>query len=224
MSGYGSDAGNPNYIESVGSLKKKTKEDLRIDQLIPEEILTDSGDTGIKQLLENITDEDCNFIGFSNEWCRPEWLICSVLPVPPPSVRPSVKQDNSQRMEDDLTHKLFDIIKVPELIFGKGFFADQVYLQPIEKVASNSFVNILFNTGFISLLIYMAVILIFFIRYFKFKNLNHTNIYISISHYYFIYFIFRSFFEDTLAFVSIDLLLLGSASVLIKHYSQRANN
>ena len=52
MSGYGSDASNPNYIESVASLKKKTKEDLRIDQLIPEEILTDSGDTGIKQLLE----------------------------------------------------------------------------------------------------------------------------------------------------------------------------
>lgn len=52
MSHYGSDAGNPNYIESVASLKKKTKEDLRIDQLIPEEILTDSGDTGIKQLLE----------------------------------------------------------------------------------------------------------------------------------------------------------------------------
>jgi hypothetical protein len=52
MSGYGSDASNPNYIESVASLKKKTKEDLRIDQLIPEEILTDSGDAGIKQLLE----------------------------------------------------------------------------------------------------------------------------------------------------------------------------
>ena len=53
MSGYGSDAGNPNYVESVASLKKKTKEDLRIDQLIPEEILTDSGNTGIKQLLES---------------------------------------------------------------------------------------------------------------------------------------------------------------------------
>ena len=60
----------------------------------------------IKQLLENITDEDSDFIGFSSKWCRPEWLICSVLPVPPPSVRPSVKQDNSQRMDDDLTHKL----------------------------------------------------------------------------------------------------------------------
>ena len=52
MSGYGSDATNPNYVESVGSLKKKTKEDLRIDQVIPQEILSDSGDTGIKQLLE----------------------------------------------------------------------------------------------------------------------------------------------------------------------------
>ena len=119
---------------------------------------------------------------------------------------------------------LYDIIEKRELIFGKGFFADQVYLKPIEKVASNSFVNILFNTGLISLLIYIVVILIFFIKYFKFKNLNHTNIYISISHYYFIYFIFRSFFEDTLAFVSIDLLLLGAVSILIKHNSQNANN
>ena len=50
-------------------------------------------------------------MGFDPAWCRPEWLICSALPVPPPSVRPSVKQDNSQRMDDDLTHKLSDIIK-----------------------------------------------------------------------------------------------------------------
>ena len=119
---------------------------------------------------------------------------------------------------------LYDIIEKRELIFGKGFFADQVYLKSVEKVASNSFVNILFNTGLISLLIYIAVILVFFIKYFKFKNLNHTNIYISISHYYFIYFIFRSFFEDTLAFASIDLLLLGAVSILIKHNSQHANN
>ena len=118
---------------------------------------------------------------------------------------------------------LYDIIEKPELVFGKGFFADQVYLKPIEKVASNSFINILFNTGLVSLLIYIAVILIFFIKYFKFKNLNHINTYISISHYYFIYFIFRSFFEDNLAFVSVDLLLLGAVSVLIKHHSQRAH-
>ncbi len=50
-------------------------------------------------------------MGFSENWCRPEWLICSVLLVPPPAVRPSIKQDNSQRMDDDLTHKLSDILK-----------------------------------------------------------------------------------------------------------------
>jgi DNA-directed RNA polymerase II subunit RPB1 len=65
----------------------------------------------IKQIFERISDEDSQFMGFDPAWCRPEWLICSVLPVPPPSVRPSVKQDNSQRMDDDLTHKLSDIIK-----------------------------------------------------------------------------------------------------------------
>ena len=65
----------------------------------------------VKEIFEKITDEDCRYLGFSELWCRPEWLICSVLPVPPPSVRPSVRQDDSQRMEDDLTHKLSDLIK-----------------------------------------------------------------------------------------------------------------
>jgi DNA-directed RNA polymerase II subunit RPB1 len=65
----------------------------------------------VKSLFEKISDEDCNLLGFSSVWCRPEWLICSVLPVPPPAVRPSVKQGNSQRMDDDLTHKLSEIVK-----------------------------------------------------------------------------------------------------------------
>ena len=65
----------------------------------------------VKSLFEKISDEDSNLLGFSSNWCRPEWLICSVLPVPPPAVRPSVKQGNSQRMDDDLTHKLAEIVK-----------------------------------------------------------------------------------------------------------------
>ena len=73
----------------------------------------------VKIVLEKITDEDCNYLGLSDLWCRPEWLICSVLPVPPPSVRPSVKQNNSQRMDDDLTHKLQDIIKTNNIVATK---------------------------------------------------------------------------------------------------------
>jgi len=65
----------------------------------------------VLKIFKRITDVDCNKLGFSPEFCRPEWLICTVLPVPPPAVRPSVKQDNNQRADDDLTYKLIDIVK-----------------------------------------------------------------------------------------------------------------
>ena len=66
----------------------------------------------VKELFERISEQDKVTLGFSTAWCRPEWLICSVVPVPPPSVRPSVKQGgDSQRMDDDLTHKLAEIVK-----------------------------------------------------------------------------------------------------------------
>lgn len=63
------------------------------------------------RLFRKIADEDVDFMGLSRFWCRPDWMICSVLPIPPPQVRPSVIQDNNQRSEDDLTHKLAEIIK-----------------------------------------------------------------------------------------------------------------
>ena len=73
----------------------------------------------VKTILERISDEDINVLGFSEQWCRPEWMICSVFPIPPPAVRPSVKQDDSQRMDDDLTHKLCDIIKCNNVLKQK---------------------------------------------------------------------------------------------------------
>jgi len=65
----------------------------------------------VLRLFRKIADEDVDFMGLSRFWCRPDWMICSVLPIPPPQVRPSVIQDNNQRSEDDLTHKLAEIIK-----------------------------------------------------------------------------------------------------------------
>jgi DNA-directed RNA polymerase II subunit RPB1 len=73
----------------------------------------------VKAIFERITDEDANILGFSDMWCRPEWMICSVFPIPPPSVRPSVKQDDSQRMDDDITHKLCDIVKCNNVLKHK---------------------------------------------------------------------------------------------------------
>jgi DNA-directed RNA polymerase II subunit RPB1 len=65
----------------------------------------------ILKSFKRISDDDVHFMGFSPIWSRPDWMICQVLPVPPPSVRPSVKHDAQQRSEDDLTHIYSNIIR-----------------------------------------------------------------------------------------------------------------
>ena len=73
----------------------------------------------VYRLLRRIGNEDVDFMGFSRFWCRPDWMMCTVLPIPPPQVRPSVLQDNNQRSEDDLTQKLIDIIKTNKNLESK---------------------------------------------------------------------------------------------------------
>jgi DNA-directed RNA polymerase II subunit RPB1 len=63
------------------------------------------------EILKNIKDEDCVALGFNPKYTRPDWLILTVLPVPPPHVRPTIVIDPTRRGEDDLTYKLADIIK-----------------------------------------------------------------------------------------------------------------
>jgi len=50
-------------------------------------------------------------MGFHPEYSHPKNMIFKVLPVSPPVVRPSVMMDPSMRTQDDLTHKLIEIIK-----------------------------------------------------------------------------------------------------------------
>jgi len=63
------------------------------------------------KILSKMSDEDVNFMGFSSQFSRPEWMVCQVLAIPPPAIRPSVKHDAQQRSEDDLTHIIVNIIK-----------------------------------------------------------------------------------------------------------------
>ncbi len=66
----------------------------------------------IRERLERIPDEDLIILGINPEVARPEWMILSVLPVPPVYVRPSITLQTGIRSEDDLTHKLVDIIRI----------------------------------------------------------------------------------------------------------------
>lgn len=65
-------------------------------------------------ILRRISEDDMKDIGINISQARPEWMIITVLPVPPPPVRPSISMDGTGtglRNEDDLTYKLGDIIR-----------------------------------------------------------------------------------------------------------------
>ena len=44
-----------------------------------------------------MSDEDCETLGFNPKFARPDWLVLTVFPVPPPPVRPSVMMDGANR-------------------------------------------------------------------------------------------------------------------------------
>jgi len=85
------------FMDDDGNVKDK----LTI-KLTCEQVLT---------ILRRISDDDVKFMGFSPIWSRPDWMVCQVLAVPPPAVRPSVKHDAQQRSEDDISHIIVNIIK-----------------------------------------------------------------------------------------------------------------
>jgi len=68
----------------------------------------------IRERFERIPDSDLEILGFDPSSARPEWMILQVLPVPPVYVRPSITLESGIRSEDDLTHKLVDIIRINE--------------------------------------------------------------------------------------------------------------
>lgn len=65
----------------------------------------------VYNILKKISEEDFTFLGFDPANCRPEWMMLTTIVVPPPAVRPSIVLNGHLRAEDDLTHKLADIVK-----------------------------------------------------------------------------------------------------------------
>jgi DNA-directed RNA polymerase subunit A' len=82
---------------------EEDKEETRTRRLTP---------TDVRERLEKIPDEDVSLLGMVPKKSRPEWMVLTVLPVPPATARPSITLESGQRSEDDLTHKLVDIIRI----------------------------------------------------------------------------------------------------------------
>ena len=95
--------------DNVDGLSSEDSEKLSL-KLIPEIVLKN---------FRRISDEDITFMGFSPVWSRPDWMICQVLGVPPPAVRPSIKHNSQQRSEDDISHIIINIIKANNTLQDK---------------------------------------------------------------------------------------------------------
>lgn len=67
--------------------------------------------------LEKIPDEDVFLFGMDPQYIRPEWMILTILAIPPVTMRPSITLESGERSEDDLTHKLGDIVRINQRLF-----------------------------------------------------------------------------------------------------------
>jgi len=71
----------------------------------------------VRARLEKIPDDDLLIFGLIVPYIRPEWTILTLLPIPPVTMRPSITLESGERSEDDLTHKLGDIVRINQRLF-----------------------------------------------------------------------------------------------------------
>ena len=71
----------------------------------------------VRSRMEKISDEDLEMFGLNPEAARPEWMVITIFPIPPVTMRPSITLETGERSEDDLTHKLGDIVRINQRLF-----------------------------------------------------------------------------------------------------------
>ena len=80
-----------NGLELTAEWSEKKKNDDSQEKkiiLYPERVL---------EIFKNISDEDCHVLGMDPKFGRPDWMIVTVLPVPPLPVRPAVVMHGSAK-------------------------------------------------------------------------------------------------------------------------------
>jgi DNA-directed RNA polymerase subunit A' len=127
ISKYGTDADRRNYIKKlIADLRTITKcphcqaKQLKVKLEKPSTFTEDEkriSPIEVRARFEKITDEDLDILGINPRVARPEWMILTVLPIPPVTMRPSITLESGERSEDDLTHKLGDIVRINQRLF-----------------------------------------------------------------------------------------------------------
>lgn len=92
-------------------------------------------------ILSKVSDETYIIMGLDPINARPEWMILTVLPVPPPCVRPSVQMDINGKGEDDLTHMLMNIVRHNNLVKKCNSTSWSDYRDLLQLCVTNYFDN-----------------------------------------------------------------------------------
>jgi DNA-directed RNA polymerase subunit A' len=103
---------NVKFVKPTTFLEIEKEELATSDESLIEEVSRRLTPNMIREWFERISGDDLIMLNFEPEVARPEWMILQVLPVPPVDVRPSIILESGIRAEDDLTHKLVDIIRI----------------------------------------------------------------------------------------------------------------
>jgi DNA-directed RNA polymerase II subunit RPB1 len=89
--------------------------EVRFSKVFPEysdkEVFWLNGELAVR-VLKRIEREDYHALSCSEDGVQPHWLAIEVLPVPPTVIRPSNLSNAAARGEDDLTHKLSDVVRM----------------------------------------------------------------------------------------------------------------
>ena len=100
----------PKVIKRKGlELTAQWKKSIELDE--PEDRSLKLSAEKVLEIFKAIDNESVEILGLHCKYARPEWMVATVLPVLPLCVRPSVLSFGTTRCQDDLTHKLADIVK-----------------------------------------------------------------------------------------------------------------
>jgi len=115
------------YVYGTGKNPKR-------ERLSPEYIL---------ELFKRITNKTVKILGMDPKYARPEWMIFTRLPVPPPALRPAIKSETAKH-EDDLVVAFESIIKTNDQLKRAIEQGNQRIVQTYEELL-NLYINSLIS-------------------------------------------------------------------------------
>lgn len=127
--------------------KQEEEYDLVRKQRAETERILDAAE--VLRIFQRISEEDCWLLGFDPHNGHPAWMIFTVLPVPPPVIRPPVITPMGRKAitHDELTMTLIEIVKNNNKLRKQIQGNIQTYQENYKLLLCNSVVAMIDNDG-----------------------------------------------------------------------------